>query len=487
MTEFVYALHDFSPEHDDEIDFKAGERIRIVEKDDLYGDGWWQVSRSIFTRRCLLYSKCLFLICHGLQGCNLAGKVGLFPQAYTSASPPVPEVRTPTTLQPLQEEVSEDAAPSEPLPVSEPLPASDPAPQNDTVMAATLTDVQEAIEQLAVRHDQDADAARSFSFASTRDPDTETDDDLGDDADGQGWHKDARKALAERAEKENAKKLKEEEEEANAFTSSHRNSLSSPPIAVELSDESDADDEDENALHSPHHDIHPHHHIYSATKSTPLQADILLNDPPEPLQPAITITHRTSQSSLPTPTSTSPTSPSSPQEQEPGVEIPTTDPSALTYPKPQTPTTAATPRFPSIAPPSHVANIASSLPSPATSSAGGAVQVISVPHPKSPASGAINGNHSFPSPRLYTTEQIVPQPIPPTSRQSTLTNESVTSPQPSDAPTLASIQDSLFHTHPSEWTVEQVVEWLKLKNIDEATRAKFIGESSVPPMRTLWL
>jgi SH3 domain len=48
MTEFVYALHDFAPEHDDEISFKAGERIEVVEKDDLYSDGWWQVGRFSF-------------------------------------------------------------------------------------------------------------------------------------------------------------------------------------------------------------------------------------------------------------------------------------------------------------------------------------------------------------------------------------------------------------------------------------------------------
>ena len=43
MPEYVYALHDFLPENEDEVDFRAGERIEVVEKDDLYGDGWWQV------------------------------------------------------------------------------------------------------------------------------------------------------------------------------------------------------------------------------------------------------------------------------------------------------------------------------------------------------------------------------------------------------------------------------------------------------------
>lgn len=44
MPDYVYALHDFLPEHEDEVSFRAGERIEVVEKDDLYGDGWWQVS-----------------------------------------------------------------------------------------------------------------------------------------------------------------------------------------------------------------------------------------------------------------------------------------------------------------------------------------------------------------------------------------------------------------------------------------------------------
>ena len=43
MPEYVYALHDFLPEHEDEISFRAGEPIEVIEKDDLYSDGWWQV------------------------------------------------------------------------------------------------------------------------------------------------------------------------------------------------------------------------------------------------------------------------------------------------------------------------------------------------------------------------------------------------------------------------------------------------------------
>ena len=44
MKEYVWALHDFIPQISDEVPFRAGDRIEVVEKDDLYGDGWWQVS-----------------------------------------------------------------------------------------------------------------------------------------------------------------------------------------------------------------------------------------------------------------------------------------------------------------------------------------------------------------------------------------------------------------------------------------------------------
>ena len=47
MVEYVYARYNFVPEHADEISFCAGERIEVVEKDDMYQDGWWKVrSRS---------------------------------------------------------------------------------------------------------------------------------------------------------------------------------------------------------------------------------------------------------------------------------------------------------------------------------------------------------------------------------------------------------------------------------------------------------
>ena len=35
--------NDFLPEHEYEIAFRGGERIVVIEKDEPYSDGWWQV------------------------------------------------------------------------------------------------------------------------------------------------------------------------------------------------------------------------------------------------------------------------------------------------------------------------------------------------------------------------------------------------------------------------------------------------------------
>lgn len=45
---FRYGLYPFAAENDDEISFVPGERIEILEQDDQYGDGWWQVRPFLF-------------------------------------------------------------------------------------------------------------------------------------------------------------------------------------------------------------------------------------------------------------------------------------------------------------------------------------------------------------------------------------------------------------------------------------------------------
>lgn len=46
MVLYVTAIHTFVAEHGDELEFQAGEKIEVIEKDDAFGDGWWKVSAT---------------------------------------------------------------------------------------------------------------------------------------------------------------------------------------------------------------------------------------------------------------------------------------------------------------------------------------------------------------------------------------------------------------------------------------------------------
>ncbi|KAI1313911.1 polar growth protein [Mortierella claussenii] len=61
MPETVWAIHNFEAEAEDEISFHIGEPIVVLQKDELYQDGWW-------------------------EGTNVRGETGLFPQNYTTQS-----------------------------------------------------------------------------------------------------------------------------------------------------------------------------------------------------------------------------------------------------------------------------------------------------------------------------------------------------------------------------------------------------------------
>ncbi|CAG8708874.1 24135_t:CDS:10 [Dentiscutata erythropus] len=65
MDEVVYAIHPFEAESEDEVSFEFGQPIIVLEKDELYGDGWW-------------------------KGKNIHGRIGLFPMNHTSYSKPAP-------------------------------------------------------------------------------------------------------------------------------------------------------------------------------------------------------------------------------------------------------------------------------------------------------------------------------------------------------------------------------------------------------------
>ncbi|WAR52393.1 hypothetical protein PtB15_1B835 [Puccinia triticina] len=87
----VYAIHDFQAENPDELSFTAGEAIEVTEKDDLYGDGWW-------------------------QGRNTKGQHGLFPQAYTlpaeAVLKPTPQLTMNETLFEVQNAIDQLHHPS---------------------------------------------------------------------------------------------------------------------------------------------------------------------------------------------------------------------------------------------------------------------------------------------------------------------------------------------------------------------------------------
>lgn len=120
-------------------------------------------------------------------------------------------------------------------------------------MRATMTDVQKAIEQLGHKDD---DGSQSFTFSSSREDSTdqETDHDTDVDADGQDWHKGARQKLAEKA-----KKAVEEQAARDAAEGSMPVRSTAPPINVEMSDDSEDEADGPSGEPSNGYRQHPPH------------------------------------------------------------------------------------------------------------------------------------------------------------------------------------------------------------------------------------
>ncbi|KAJ3532373.1 hypothetical protein NM688_g7435 [Phlebia brevispora] len=235
MVDYVWVLHDFKPQEADEIPLKAGDRVQVVEKDDLYQDGWW-------------------------KGINPAGKTGLFPKSYTTDQPPPPPRPQPA------EDRSRVSFPNEHTPAAatptgvhaEPTStnghtngSSDERERNlstgEMALQATLTDVQRAIEQLGRNTDNDGN--RSFSFRSSHDDYSERSDTGTEDEDAEedrtDWHRNAREKLALRAQLENQQRMRE-----STSVPSTPLRVTAPPIDVELSDESEDEEEEYRAQDS---------------------------------------------------------------------------------------------------------------------------------------------------------------------------------------------------------------------------------------------
>lgn len=521
MPDYVYALHDFLPEHEDEVSFHAGERIEVVERDDLYGDGWWQVSYAFYERVAsrrplgdmLLPRHCVAPYPRGVglmylirQGRNLAGKVGLFPQSYTTPAPPQEAPAASTSngenghpgkpgLQTLTEE-SESESPIMPN-IASPVPKLPPAtflnghdtdiesPTNDMslgepgdgeMMKATLTDVQKAIEQLG-RNRIDGDGGRSFSFASTRDGGTESDFDLSDidtqdEADGQDWHKGARRKLAEKARKavEEAERL----EELMGNGGGERRSTA-PPIDVELSDDSDDEgdlpgDDRQDYTSSSFHRAHPHIPEEDEDEAVSSPADFSNRDrlsKQQEMSAATTVTPQPEDKRSPTP----PVPQVLPVLGREDTELPTA--TRETFPE-----LGALPVIPMSIPPFEE----SESPAPAP---------VFVPPP--PLASSITEGQPTSVPPLDTkrnsapaaaTQPLAVVPSPTASSQASgfglstpFQGTSISSTAPTSA-APAEVEEKREPKHPNDWSVEEVIEWLKSKGFDEDVCNKFTGSPS---------
>lgn len=464
MPEYVYALFEFAPENPDEINFKAGDRIEVVEKDDVYGDGWW-------------------------QGRTDNGNAGLFPQSFTTPNPPVapaalpvtevhetePEPRSPTVLQTLREGPESSVGSPKPGPTFTPLTA------DGEVMHATLTDVQKAIEQLG-RHD--GDGSRSFSFASSRGEgdDNWTDRDSATDTEGEvdGWHLNARQRLAENSRIVN-------EKSAGPSTPMR---VSAPPIEVELSDESEAEDDDHSSrLHgeAPFLRRHPHipeeeeDDVQPTKKADTSNHSTDLVDPGTPLVVASDVYIVPSPEGVvdDLPTATLPgKSFLKEQGQEPSAASLEPDPAPAGDPDPESevkpelqPEEVSPAQVPLPTSPPPMNGISSSVPPSTPPPVFSPIPVLLTSTPSERTRTPVF--HPFGTPSSSATSIGIQQALEtPTKPRSPIRPRSIETPllekpaSPSSPPSKPT----------EEWTVEEVVDWLKGKGIDQSTCDKFIEQ-----------
>lgn len=419
-----------------------------------------------------------FILCLPLRrfkGRNTTGKIGLFPQSYTSPIPPSGGISTstsasssnpittpPDSLSPLVEEHEsaslQDADAESRIGIA----IGEPDSTEGEVMKATMTDVQKAIEQLGR---SDRDGAQSFSFSSTRDGDTdrETDGTETDGEIGEGWHRSARDKLAEQARKVVEAQAAQEAQEA---TEAHGRT-SAPPIEVEMSDESEAEEDDSAFQHLQHmHFTRDHPHIPEEEEEEEARRLSVARDSRRQNS------NGTSSVILPKDDLSSP-------EEETGELTATANQTSFV-------TTNSPPRFTR----SPVLNDRRSpklLSAPTTPDA---INIVA-PVPIAPMALHLIPTSTSPEPRARATPtpsitRDIPAALPSPaltssglrhhSRQASQHN-SVSSVGKGSVGTSAPETETLKKsTPPSEWTVDEVVEWLKSKGFGSDVYDKFIGQ-----------
>ena len=345
-------------------------------------------------------------------------------------------------------------------------------------MGETMTDVQKALEQLGRggAGGEDHDGSRSFSFASTRD-DTDTDFDLsdvdtaGDGPNGAHWHKDARAKLAAKA-----RRAVEEAEKLEAMMSSNiapgiQRSIA-PPIEVELSDESDAEEEDFTRASKFQR---PHSYILEEDETEEPEA---INQPqaePAPFETEASsftaadnhvVVPPRDESDIATATATklsfpvfAPPPPVAEVGSEKRVETPPSPPKAA-YLTPVSPPPAATTS-------ANIVAIETAPKEPTVS----AQEIPLTNGLSSPLASSQLANHIGSKHDSVVSSAPVPAPV-----------TVITTPAPARSPApVTQIQQppaapDLKKSHPSEWSVEQVIEWLKGRGFDQDVCDKFTGE-----------
>lgn len=347
---------------------------------------------------------------------------------------------------------------------------STPRTTDGEVMHATMTDVQKAIEQLG-RHD--GDGSRSFSFASSRgDGDGDwTDRDSVTDTDGEtdGWHLNTRQRLAEKSRMVN-------EESAGPSTPMR---VSAPPIEVELSDESEAEDDEPTSqlyVGSPYLRHHPHipeeeeEDAQSSIKAKPSK----LSGEPDPGTPVLPsdvyIVPSPGVNADDLPTATAPGK-SFLKEQDQGPREPSLESTPKSVPEPE-PEVKLEPQ-PERAHPAQIPLPTSPSPADGTSPSPPSTPPPVVSPAWVPSIALTNGP-------LERTRTPVFQP-PGTPSSSTVTSIQQALGTPTKPQSLFRSREAEVPSKPpAEWGVEEVVEWLKGKGIDQGTCDKFIGTCVLP-------
>jgi hypothetical protein len=325
-----------------------------------------------------------------------------------------------------------------------------------------MTDVQQAIEQLG--HKDDVDGSQSFDFSSLHDESTDRDTDHETDADvdGEHWHKSARQKLAEKA-----KKVVEEQAARDAIDGRVTLRSTVPPIDVELSD--DSGDEGDGPFgpssSSPngHGKKHPHIPEQEAIDITAPHRQV---DQKPTYSPSIQPSERYI---VPSPISAVPRGESGP-----------IDDSAME----SAVATATQPSFPQngrVRTPEKQ----SSLPSPISPGLRGISNGVSADAANHPSSAPL----VFPSKNqtlsLQEVAGVLPSPAASTnghrhgysiSSMTSSARNATSSPLSAPLSTDFSAHKKPRSAHPSEWNVEEVIDWLRAKGFDDMVCDKFIEQ-----------